>query len=421
MSALDRLLDLPRFADAGAAAYRPGLERMDAVLDAMGHPEREYPVVHIGGTNGKGSTASMAAAILTAAGRRVGLHTSPHLLHLGERMRIDGQSASEAWLVDTAERFEPSFDAIGASFFEATTAMALAHFAEGGVDVAVVEVGLGGRLDATNVLMPILSAVTNIGLDHTDLLGETIEQIAGEKAGIAKSGVPFLTTAEGAALDILRAGAEGAGAPFENVRETVRLVRTGDATISITTPTRDYGALTLGLAGRHQEWNAALAVRIAEGAEPHLEDASARTGLRDVVQLAGLRGRGEVASSDRRIVLDVAHNSDGWNAAFSAQGARSAGRRYAVIGVMADKDPAALGAALAAAGVIALPVALPSPRALSAPALSAAVSRAGAQTLDAGPTVAAALDWFRRRAGAGDSLLVTGSHVTVAQAMKVLG
>ena len=418
--ALDRLLALPRFADAGAAAYRPGLERMAALLDEMDHPERSYPILHVGGTNGKGSVASMAAAILTAAGRRVGLHTSPHLFHLGERMRIDGRPASEAWLVDVTERYEPAFDRIGASFFEATTAMALAHFAEGDVDVAVVEVGLGGRLDATNVLSPIASAVTNVGLDHTDLLGETIADIAAEKGGIAKAGVPFLSTADGDALPVLRECAAGAGAPFEDVRETVDLTRTDSGSVTLRTPARDYGEIHLALAGAHQEWNAALAVRLAEIAEPQLPTEAVGAGLGGVVRLAGLRGRGEVFSGDPRIVLDVAHNAEGWRAALTAIGSGT-GRLYVLVGVMADKDASALGAALAAARAVALPVGLPSPRALDASTLEAALTAAGAQTAAAGRSIGDALDWFRRHARATDQLLVTGSHITVAEALKVLG
>ncbi len=268
---------LPRFAEQGAAAYRPGLERMGALLGAMGRPHERFPSVHVGGTNGKGSTASMAAAIAAAAGLRVGLHTSPHLLDFSERLRLDGVPAPPEWIADAVARFRAAFGRVGPSFFEASAALALLYFAEADVDLAVVEVGLGGRLDATNVLAPRVAAVTNVSLDHTDLLGHTIAAIAREKAGIAKPGVPFLTAAQGEALGVLRASALAAGAPFEAVRETVAVqIRGGQSRgedagglgLTLQTPVREYGALNVGLPGAHQAWNAALAVRLAEVAMP---------------------------------------------------------------------------------------------------------------------------------------------------------
>jgi dihydrofolate synthase/folylpolyglutamate synthase len=419
MSALSRLLELPRFADQGAAAYRPGLERMRALLEEMGHPERSYPVLHVGGTNGKGSTASMAAAILTAAGMRVGLHTSPHLLHLGERMRIDGRPASESWLVDAAERYEPVFDDIGTSFFEATTALAFAHFADGDVDMAVVEVGLGGRLDATNVLSPLATAVTNVGLDHTELLGDTIQEIATEKAGIARPNVPFFTAASGGGLAALRAACEPVGATFEDVHDTVELGDLGDGTFALRTSARGYGPVRIGFPGAHQGWNAAVALRLAETAMPDLPVDAVRTGLADVARLSGLRGRGENLPGDARILLDVAHNADGWQAALAAVERAPAGRLFVLAGVMADKDAGALGQAIARAGATALPVALPSPRALDRGALAAALRAAGAAVAEFGGSAAHVLDWFRRHAGTADRLLVTGSHVTVAEVLRI--
>ena len=188
MTALDRLLALPRFADAGAAAYSPGLDRMRALLAGMGHPERAAPSIHVAGTNGKGSTASMAAAIATASGLRVGLHTSPHLRHIGERMRVDGVPAADGWLDDATERHARLFARVGPSFFEATTALAFLRFAEAGVDLAVIEVGLGGRLDATNVLTPRVSVVTSVGLDHTDLLGDTLARHRAREGGHRQTG-----------------------------------------------------------------------------------------------------------------------------------------------------------------------------------------------------------------------------------------
>ena len=414
-----RLLALPRFADAGAAAYRPGLGRMRALLGAMGSPERAYPSVHVAGTNGKGSTASLVAAVARAAGLRVGLHTSPHLVTLRERMRVDGEPAPEAWLAHAVGRFGRAFDEIGVSFFEATAALSLLHFAERAVDLAVVEVGLGGRLDATNVLRPAVCAVTHVGLDHTELLGETVEAIAREKAGIAKRGVPLLhAVGDEAAAGALVAEAEARGALVEDVRQScvVEVEETAPLRLRLTTPVRDYGALDVGLPGAHQAWNAAGAVRAAETAVPELTAEAARVGLRDVARLSGLRGRGEPLPGDPRVALDVAHNADGWRAALDAVRVPPGGRLVVLAGVLADKDAGALGDLLAARQAEVWAVGTGGGRGRSAEALARALRPSGARAT-VQPDVAAALEAFRKSAGATDRLLVTGSHAVVAEAL----
>ncbi len=482
--ALAVLLDLPRWTDAGAAAYKPGLDRMRALLAAMGSPHLQYPALHVGGTNGKGSTASFTAAVLTASGRRVGLHTSPHLVALEERMRVDGVPASPHWLADAVGRFEGAFREVGPSFFEATTALAFLHFAEQRVDVAVVEVGLGGRLDATNVLTPLAGAVTNVGLDHTDILGTTVAAIAREKAGIAKPGVPFLTTATGEAAEVLEAeavrrgarfflvgwgdaegeGVDLAGDPLPGGQQHAGLppptpfrdaglrlfggLRTGsvqeggwEAATStgassptppvppsphpysnVHTSTRPDVHTQLGLPGEHQRLNALLAVRLARYAAPDLTDEAIATGLQDVARLSGLRGRGEGWPGDPRVTLDVAHNADGWRVAVAAARPEAGGRLYALVGVMADKDADRLAATLAAADAVALPVGLPGERALSRDGLVHALKNRGVPVVNGpgGTDAAAALAWFRAHGTNRDRLLVTGSHVTVSEALHVL-
>ena len=452
-----RLLALPRFADAGAAAYRPGLERMRALLARLGDPHTAYPSVHVAGTNGKGSTASFAASVAQAAGLRVGLHTSPHLVTLRERMRVDGRPASTGWLEHAVERWGGAVEAVEPSFFEATVALSLLYFAEQSVDLAVVEVGLGGRLDATNVLAPLVSAVTHVGLDHTDLLGATAPEIAREKAGIAKPGVPLLhAVADADARAALEAEARGRGGVVEAVRDTCRaetlfqvpLPQRGEAGwgapvrpprpahepadllsdggrggagptappgFRLATPVRDYGEVALGLPGAHQAWNAALAVRAVEVAltpPPSVE--AVRAGLAEVGARSGLRGRGEPWDADPRVVLDVAHNADGWRAALNAVAVPEGRRLWVLAGVLADKEAAALGALLTryyAHRVLA--VGLEGDRALSADALAQAL-RAGGAEAEPVRDVAAALAAFRGGAGADDRLLVTGSHQTVA-------
>ncbi|MEM1116021.1 MAG: Mur ligase family protein [Bacteroidota bacterium] len=416
-----RLLALPRFADRGAAAYNPGLDRMRALLEALGTPQDRYPSVHIAGTNGKGSTASMAAAIARASGVRVGLHTSPHLFTLRERMRVDGVPAREAWVADAVARIGDVLDAVQPSFFEATVALSLLHVAEAAVDLAVVEVGLGGRLDATNVLVPAVSAVTHIGLDHTDLLGETRPEIAREKAGIAKPGVPFLhAVADPEARAALENEAASRGATVEAVRDTCRAdPETGG--VRIVTPEADYGVVPVGLPGVHQAWNAALAARAAEVALDRLRGDrlaadAVRTGLTDVVRLSGLRGRGEAWAGDPRVTLDVAHNPDGWRAALGAMRVPEAGRLWALVGAMADKDADALAALLAASGARALVLGLPGERGLPADALTQSLRRLGVEATTV-EGAAAGLRAFTEAAAPDDRLLATGSHLVVADVL----
>ena len=422
-----RLFALPRFAAAGSAAYNPGLDRIRALLAAMGDPHHAAPVVHIAGTNGKGSTASMVAAIGTAAGLRVGLHTSPHLLRVTERFRVDGAPAPDAWLAEAVERSGPLWDRIGPSFFEATTALAFGYLAERQVDLMVIEVGLGGRLDATNVVAPVACGVTTVGLDHTDVLGDTVEAIAREKGGIAKPGVPLLTTAEGAALGTLAAVAREAEAPFEDVRASCRLALRGShigendpagTGFHLETPLRRYPDVRLALAGEHQRWNATLAVRLAETAfQPHA--AAVQNGLARTPALSGLRGRAEVLRRAPLVVADVAHNAEGLAAALAT--ARSemppGGSLVALVGLMRDKDARAAANALQAADAV-WTVGLPGERSHSADSLAAAFAEAG---LEAKSVRSVAEGWARFEAEGRreNALLIAGSHVAAAESMAL--
>ena len=388
---------------------------MRALLSALGDPHRAAPVVHVAGTNGKGSTASFVASIASASGRCVGLHTSPHLVHVGERMRIDGVAAPDAWVEDAVDRHAGAIRDVGPSFFEATVALSFLYFAEHAVDLAVVEVGLGGRLDATNVVEPAVTVVTHIGLDHTDLLGDTLAAVAREKAGIAKPDVPFVhAVLDAEARAALDAEARRRGATVEAVRETCRV---GLSTIA--TPAQTYEGVEIGLAGAHQVWNAALAVRAAELALPGLDPEAVRVGLREVAAQSGLRGRGEGWERDARVVLDVAHNADGWAAALAGVRVPEGGRLYALVGVMADKDADALAQLLAAAPATAIPLRLDGERALDVGAL-VDVLRARDVDVVSGPrpTAEAGLAAFGAVAGPADRLLVTGSHLAVAAVLE---
>ena len=422
-AALAFLHDLPRFADAGAAAYRPGLERMEALLEAMDVPIDRLRVVHVAGTNGKGSTASMVAAMATAAGQTVGLHTSPHLLHVAERMRIDGTPAPEAWLAAAVAHYQPLLERIGPSFFEATVALSLRYFVEQEVDLAVVEVGLGGRLDATNVLTPAVALITHIGLDHTDLLGDTLEAIAREKGGIIKPGVPCLTAATQPSVQAeLQALADAAGASLEVVQQTTQLHG------AAATSPRALGTLHPHAYLRGAGAGSTRRASVDERAPRHPRGGNARTGHRcrsargagAVRALAGLRGRLETLRTEPLIVADVAHNPEGLQAALTHLRTIAPDTRlHVLLGLMRDKDLPAIARLCAAHAAGVTPVQGLSDRAVPAADVAAALQAAGA-TVHPPAAVLDGLAMFLETADASDALLATGSHQVVAPVVRHL-
>ncbi len=416
------LLGLLQFGKRGADAIHPGLANIETLMDAMGRPHEAFESIHIAGTNGKGSTASLLAAIATASGRRVGLHTSPHLFHLRERLRLDGVPAPEAWIAEAVARYRAVFDAVKPSFFEAMIALSFLYFAEENVDLAVVEVGLGGRLDATNLLVPGLSLITNIALEHTHILGDTLEAIAREKAGIIKPGVPVLIAVEQpGVVEVIRAVAEARGAPFHRLQDAVSVSEVRSSMegmmLWVRTPVRRYEALAVGLPGLHQQTNALLALRAAEMLFDDLrrDAAPIYEGLQAVRRLARLRGRLEVVQLQPLVVADVAHNLPSLKAALAfvqAHRPNDEGRLYVLLGAMRDKDTAGMARALAEAGALVWPLALDTERALPADELAALMRAHGATVVGGGPLEEG---WhrFHRDATPDDVLLVTGSHQVV--------
>jgi dihydrofolate synthase/folylpolyglutamate synthase len=418
------LLDMPSFAAIGEAAYAPGLDRIKALMDGMGDPHRTLRVAHVAGTNGKGSTCSMLASIGTAAGLKVGLHTSPHLYRMNERMRIDGTSIPDERLAGLVGRWAGLFGTVRPSFFEATVALSLLYFAEEGVDVAVVEVGLGGRLDATNVVEPAVCAITSIGRDHTAILGDSIAEIAAEKAGIAKAGVPLLCAAEQPeALAEIRRIARLRGAPIhvldeETALDEVEATREGNRW-DLCTPVRTYVGLGVPLPGRFQFRNATLAVRAAEFFYRAAVSESGRAvyeGLRHVRRYAGLRGRLEVLETEPLIVQDVGHNLDGLSAslAFMNEQKREGGRLFVAFGVMRDKDVEGMARLLGIARARVLLIPVDAARAMPPSELAVILSR-HVETITSCDTVGEAVAQFRRQAAPRDALLITGSHYVASQ------
>lgn len=289
-----------------------GLETIERLTERLGRPERLFPSVHIAGTNGKGSTAAMLESVLRHAGYKTGLYTSPHLVDMRERIRINGRPLSEEKFSAYAERLQPHINAVGASFFETLTAMAFLCFAEEKIDIAVLETGLGGRLDATNIVKPVLTMITEIGLEHTKILGNTIASIAAEKAGILKTGVPLVCGASSPKAGLLFS--------MDASRKNVPLIRSADAVrissvrlakegsrFHAKTGAADYPDLFLRLAGRHQIENARLDLASMEVLKKlgwNLPERAVRLGFENVVW----RARLELLHTDPDVLVDAAHN-----------------------------------------------------------------------------------------------------------------
>lgn len=318
----------PMFQQVGAGAYKEGLENTRALDAHFRHPHEHFHSLHIAGTNGKGSCSHTLAAILQSAGYRVGLYTSPHLVDFRERIRVNGQPISEDYVIRFVEEERVFFEPLSPSFFELTTAMAFKYFADEKVDVAVVEVGLGGRLDCTNIIHPDLCIITNISLDHTQFLGHTLAQIAGEKAGIIKPGIPVVigeTTPETRPVFCQKAQEEGA--PIHWAEEEGH--------------ENDYPGLSFELKGLYQEKNRRTlltALPILKEIGYRLTENDIRQGFAHVVELTGLMGRWQKLQDSPTLICDTGHNTGG--IAYIAQQLRAqpCHRLHIVLGMVNDKD-----------------------------------------------------------------------------------
>ena len=357
---LDRLFALETF------GIKLGLENIARLCEALGHPERSFRSIHVAGTNGKGSVTAMVHAALTSGGIRAARYISPHLVELNERFVIGTEPVATAALEDVASLVVPRAEELKSTFFEATTAIAFELFRRADVEVAVVEVGLGGRFDATNVLAPTVGAITSIGLDHQQHLGDTIEAIAFEKAGIIKPGMTVVAgRMPDEAFDVIRRVASGRGAQVVHATEGATVdavVSDGRTSLCIDTPADRYGPLTLALRGEHQVTNALVAVRVLEAARNAgivISGTAIEKGLTDVAWPARLElidvGGG------RRVLMDAAHNVEGARALAAYLERWHPERPALVIAVMRDKDVDGILAALlpVTSAVVATEVATP--------------------------------------------------------------
>jgi dihydrofolate synthase / folylpolyglutamate synthase len=391
---------LPMFHRIGAAAYKADLNNTHALMHALRQPQRGLRCVHVAGTNGKGSTSHMLASILQEAGLRTGLYTSPHLKDLRERIRVNGRMITQEEVVRFVEDHRAAFEPISPSFFEWTVALAFHHFREHAVDIAVIEVGLGGRLDSTNVVAPDGCVITMIGWDHMDLLGPTLEHIAREKAGIMKRGVPCVVgRAQAGVREVLVQEAERLAVPLHFVRHD-------------TMP-----PMPCPLVGAHQQDNVrtVLATVQALRAQWSIPEEAVAAGLANVITNTGLRGRWEVLAHDPLVVADVAHNQDGLRAVLHQVRRTPHDQLHLVLGCVRDKDLDRFLSELPSNGQFYFCNAQ-LPRALPASELRERALAMGLQG-NAFSNVALALAEARRQAAVGDMVLVTGSVFVVAEVL----
>ena len=333
----------PLFQHVGKDAYKEGLENTHTLDTYFGHPHRSFRTIHVAGTNGKGSCSHTLAAILQSAGYRTGLYTSPHLVDFRERIRVNGEPVPESYVVDFVEKHRHFFEPLHPSFFELTTAMAFRYFADSQVDVAVIEVGLGGRLDCTNIIRPDLCVITNISFDHIQFLGDTLEKIAAEKAGIIKSDIPVVvgeTTAETKPVFLRKA--QEVGAPIIFAEEDHLLLshtRTSDGQYLYQTV--DYADLKGELGGLCQLKNTNTllsAIRQLKVRGYALTDEAVREGFAGVCELTGLMGRWQKVGSCPTVICDTGHNVGGISYIVEQLALQTYDRLHIVMGMVNDKD-----------------------------------------------------------------------------------
>ena len=332
----------PPFQQVGGAAYKECLSTTIALDNHLGNPHRKFRTIHVAGTNGKGSTSHTIAAVLQENGYKVGLYTSPHLIDFRERMRVNGIPASKEYVTEFVEQHRAFFEPLQPSFFELTTAMAFNYFAQQKVDVAVIEVGLGGRLDCTNIISPDLCIITNISKDHTQFLGNTLEEIASEKAGIIKHGTPVVigeTTTE--TKPVFCRTAEQTGAPIVFAEEENELLDASPCGSGFVYNTKEYGILNGELGGFCQEKNAntiLAAIKQLKAMGYDITPESVRKGFTNVTTLTGLMGRWQKIGESPLTVCDAGHNIGGIGYIAKQLEAQECNTLRIVFGMVSDKD-----------------------------------------------------------------------------------
>ncbi len=329
----------PAFQKIGSDAYKPGLKRVSTLLKYLDNPYEKYKIIHVGGTNGKGSVSHFMASILQSAGYKTGLYTSPHLVDFGERIRINGEMIKEKYVVDFVRKYKSLIEEIDTSFFEATMAMAFCYFADCNVDVVVVEVGLGGRLDSTNVVLPQLSIITNIGYDHTQFLGNTLSEIAKEKAGIIKKNIPIVVGERNNKTDCVFVEksekeqceltfAEDIDFHFIN-KNNLFSIRIGETKI------------TPELQSAYQQKNirtVLVSIGVLRNNGFQISDKAIQWGLENVIQNTHFQGRWQTLQNTPKIIIDTAHNPHGMQSVVSELEKEEYNKLLILFGMVKDKE-----------------------------------------------------------------------------------
>lgn len=413
---------LPVYQHVGGSAYKEGLGNSLALDEYFGHPHTRYRTVHVGGTNGKGSTSHLLAAILQECGYRVGLYTSPHLVDFRERIRVNGEKITEQYVVDFVDKHRRHFEPVCPSFFELTMMMAFCYFADKDVDIAIVEVGLGGRLDSTNIIRPIVSVITNISLDHTQYLGDTVEKIAAEKAGIIKPGIPVVIgEAEGVVRKVFEEKALSEGAPVTFAQDKDIIARAEmQEDGSWLFQTAKYSDLKGELGGLPQVKNAATvlcAVDALLGEGIAIIPDAVYEGFARVSELTGLLGRWQIIRHEKpRIICDTGHNVGGFEYITKQLANEKCKQLRIVIGMVNDKDISKVLALLPADAVYYFTRASVS-RALDESELHDKASVFGLSG-SSFKTVDEAIAKALSEADDGDLIFVGGSNFIVAEALS---
>ena len=392
---------LPMYQKVGGSAYRSGLERILAMDAHLDQPHLTFKSIHVAGTNGKGSTSHILASVLQSAGYKVGLYTSPHLLDFRERIKVNGQLITEKKVIQFIERHAAYFESEQISFFEMTVGMAFDHFRESQVEYAIVEVGLGGRLDATNIIMPVLSVITNIGLDHTEFLGITRTQIAKEKAGIIKSGIPVVVGQK--------------DEETQKVFEEIALQQSSKLTFA---KVQDQDWET-DLKGVYQVQNIQTALTaLACLNDPKINLHTIKQGFKNVISNTGLLGRWQIIADSPQLIMDVGHNKEGLSFLVTELQKLEFGHLHLIMGFVKGKQ------------VVDLISLFPSEASfyLSSPKIDRAIPLStlkaeltgSSKNIDLFPTVIDALNRARSLANTNDLILVCGSTFVVAEVLSFI-
>ena len=340
---------MPSFQNVGGDAYKPGLERIAEFCRTIGNPQRNYFVIHIAGTNGKGSVSNMLSAVLQQAGYQVGLFTSPHLTDFRERIRVNGEMIPKQKVVNFVDRHKAEMERLQLSFFEMTTAMAFDYFAQSDVEVAVIETGLGGRLDATNIVQPLVSVITNIGLEHTEYLGDSLPKIAREKGGIIKKCTPVVVGEKNPNYNlVLEEIASDLSSELVYANEAFELGECGfEGNKQVITMTRLRDGypyqLRLDLLGEYQRQNLATVATVLDKLHSSTPLSISRRafveGVRDVTALTSFRGRWQILSERPLVVCDTAHNEHGiTEVAKQLEERTNEGELFCIMGFCGDKE-----------------------------------------------------------------------------------